>query len=133
MPRKWSRAAQIAHERPQEPLTAHCSLHRPRRTTIRLILAWVDGRPLLGPWWCLACSGCPRCGAHQLWEQIEEDDAGLFRDPIMLAGRPIRGDWWCLRCGDWLVQWCEYRRLLRRWRAGLAARAGGYRRGDEAA
>jgi hypothetical protein len=123
MPRSWTRAAQFRSERPQDPLTAHCATHRPRRTTIRRE----------GGWWCLACSGCPRCGAHQIWEQIEEDDAGLFRAPITLEGRLVRGDWWCLRCGEWIVKWAEYRRQRRNWLAGRKAEAEGYKRRDEAA
>lgn len=72
---------------------------------------------------CLACLGCPRCGAHQLWETIEEDDGGLFHHPLRFAGRVIRGDWRCLVCGEGLVYWAEYRRRLRSWLAGRAAMA----------
>lgn len=133
MPRSWTRAAQYRSERPQDPLTAHCAAHRPRRTTIRLVLEWIDGRPIYGAWWCLACLGCPRCRAHQIWEQIEHDDAGLFHDPIMLEGRKVSGDWWCLRCSEWVIKWAEYRRQLRNWLAARRAEAEGYKRRGEAA
>jgi hypothetical protein len=121
--RRWTRARQISLEKPADPLTAHCLTCRPRRSTIRTPFGW----------WCLVCSGCPRCGAHQVWEQIEVDDAGLFLDPLIVEGRPIRGDWWCLRCGEWLVKWTEYRRTLLGWKRGVVALAEGYRRREDAA
>lgn len=125
MARSWSLRAQVALERPPEPVAAHCPRHPKRRTCIRLVAYWSDGRPIYGAWWCLVCAGCPRCGAHQVWEQAEEQDDGLARDPLMVDGRPIKGDWWCGPCGEWLAKWIEYRRQLRRWRRGLAAIAEG--------
>lgn len=123
MARQWTRARQVELERPTEPLSAHCSAHRPLRTTIRVQFGW----------WCLACDGCPRCRAQQVWEQVEVDDGGLAADPLRLDGRPVRGDWWCLRCGEWLVRWAEYRRALRSWLAGRRAIAEGYKRREEEA
>lgn len=123
MPRRWSRAAQAQLEKPAEPLTAHCQRHRPRRTTIRLRGTLI--------WWCLACCGCPRCGAHQVWETI--DDSDLLHDPIKLEGRPVRGDWTCLTCGESLVDWSSYRRAVINWRRGLRALREGYRRPEERA
>ena len=114
MARSWSLSRQIGSERPREPLTDRCAVHRGQRTSI------LHG--LVSGWHCLACHGCPRCGARQVWEQVEPDDGGLCADPIVLDGHPpIRGDWWCLRCGEWLVLWQEYRRRLRAWRAAVRA------------
>lgn len=79
--RKWSRAAQVALERPRRP-------HVP--------------------------DACPQCGCR--W---------YFRDEDL--------DWICLMCGRTLVLWSRYRYELRGWKEGLAARAEGYKRKDEAA
>ena len=59
-------------------------------------------------------SCCPQCGCR--WYFRDED-----------------GDALCLLCGRTLVLWSRYRYELRRWREGLAARAEGYRRKDDAA
>lgn len=125
--RSWSRAAQQAQERPPEPLTASCERHRPRRTVIVR-----DG--LLH---CLACLGCPRCGARQIVE--DRDDDQLYRQPVILEGRKIRGDWVCLRDNELIVAWSMWRRAMLVWRRGVAAtrraadRSGGYRRPEERA
>ena len=129
-------AAQVAAERPREPLTDACTVHAGRRTVIRQPIAWSEITKQPTAWaapHCLACLGCPRCAAHQVWQQIEEDDAGLFRFPLAFEGRLIRGDWWCLRCSELLVRWAEYRRQLAGWLAGNKARAEGYRRPEERA
>ncbi len=129
MTRKWTRAAQIALERPAEPLLASCQTHGWQRTVI-LLRSRVR--------WCLACHGCPRCGARQVYSVV--DDSDLAASPIrlvlrvgrrVLAAWQIRGDWTCLACGELLVDWSGWRRAMLRWRLGVRALREGYRRPEE--
>lgn len=55
---------------------------------------------------------CPQCGCR--WYFPDEDD-----------------DWICFMCGRTLALWSRYRRDLRRWQDGLAARAEGYARKED--